>query len=145
MQPRACTRCLAGRSASHASDTAKAATDTHPPSHKGQSTQQAETISNSSFFSASVAWHYFGRRCWASRLRQCGHRGCGGGENDGDRLTDLHVWRLGPGYLGAILSVATTRGRRDPMFYRERLAGFRSLSHVTIKVRHTSTKLQTIA
>ena len=28
-------------------------------------------------------------------------------EADGDRLADLHLWRLGPGHLGAILSIAT--------------------------------------
>lgn len=33
-------------------------------------------------------------------------------EHDGDRLSDLHLWRLGPGHLGAILSVATTQPRR---------------------------------
>jgi len=53
-------------------------------------------------------------------------------EADGDRLTDLHVWRLGPGHLGAIVSVATARGR-SARFYRERLAGF-PLSHLTIEV-----------
>lgn len=54
-------------------------------------------------------------------------------EADGDKLTDLHVWRLGPGHLGAVLSVATSTPR-TPQFYRDRLAGFRSLSHVTIEV-----------
>jgi cation diffusion facilitator family transporter len=54
-------------------------------------------------------------------------------EADGDRLTDLHLWRLGPGHLGAILAVATPRGR-DPAFYRARLAGLDHLSHVTIEV-----------
>jgi cation diffusion facilitator family transporter len=34
-------------------------------------------------------------------------------ETDGDRLTDLHLWRLGPGHLSAILSVATQH-QRDP-------------------------------
>ena len=53
-------------------------------------------------------------------------------EADGDHLTDLHVWRLGPGHLGAIVSVATARGR-NTRFYRERLAGF-PLSHLTIEV-----------
>ena len=33
-------------------------------------------------------------------------------ETDGDRLTDLHLWRLGPGHLGAILSVATRQQAR---------------------------------
>ena len=55
-------------------------------------------------------------------------------EADGDRLTDLHVWRLGPGHLGAIVSVATAQGR-NARFYRERLAGF-PLSHLTIEVEH---------
>lgn len=54
-------------------------------------------------------------------------------EKDGDRVTDLHLWRLGPGHLGAILSVTTARPR-DVRFYRERLAGFSDLSHVTIEV-----------
>ena len=54
-------------------------------------------------------------------------------EADGDHLTDLHVWRLGPGHLGAIVSVATARGR-NARFYRERLTRFRSLSHLTIEV-----------
>ena len=54
-------------------------------------------------------------------------------EADGDRLTDLHLWRLGPGHLGAILSIATAEAR-GARFYRQRLARFRSLSHVTIEV-----------
>ncbi len=33
-------------------------------------------------------------------------------ETDGDRLTDLHLWRLGPGHLGAIVSVATPAAAR---------------------------------
>ena len=54
-------------------------------------------------------------------------------ERDGDRLCDLHLWRLGPGHIGAIVSIATAMPR-PPAFYRERLAGFGSLSHVTIEV-----------
>ena len=38
-------------------------------------------------------------------------------EDDGDHLTDLHVWRLGPGHLGAIVSVLTSQAP-DPEFYR---------------------------
>ena len=55
-------------------------------------------------------------------------------ENDGDRLTDLHLWRLGPGHLGAILSVAT-RQQRGPNYYQSLLRRFRSLSHVTVEVQ----------
>lgn len=54
-------------------------------------------------------------------------------EHDGDRLSDLHLWRLGPGHLGAILSVATTRPR-DAEHYRRLLGRFRNLSHVTVEV-----------
>jgi cation diffusion facilitator family transporter len=55
-------------------------------------------------------------------------------EADGDRLTDLHLWRLGPGHLGAILSIATVRAR-GPEHYRRLLDRFRNLSHVTVEVR----------
>jgi cation diffusion facilitator family transporter len=55
-------------------------------------------------------------------------------ESDGDHVTDLHLWRLGPGHLGAIVSVATT-GAREPAYYRRRLAGFADLSHVTVEVQ----------
>jgi len=55
-------------------------------------------------------------------------------EVDGDRLTDLHLWRLGPGHLGAILSVATT-APRGPAHYRQLLEGFSALSHVTVEVQ----------
>src|SRR5262249_56184996 len=54
-------------------------------------------------------------------------------ERDGDRLCDLHLWRLGPGHVGAIVSL-TTAMPRTPSFYRGRLAGFPALSHVTIEV-----------
>jgi cation diffusion facilitator family transporter len=54
-------------------------------------------------------------------------------ETDGDRLKDLHLWRLGPGHLGAILSIATTK-QRGPDHYRRMLDRFRTLSHVTVEV-----------
>jgi cation diffusion facilitator family transporter len=56
-------------------------------------------------------------------------------ESEGDRVTDLHLWRLGPGHLGAIVSVATS-GTREPAHYRQRLAKFADLSHVTVEVQH---------
>jgi cation diffusion facilitator family transporter len=55
-------------------------------------------------------------------------------ESDGDRVTDLHLWRLGPGHLGAIVSVATA-GAREAAHYRQRLAKFADLSHVTVEVQ----------
>jgi cation diffusion facilitator family transporter len=56
-------------------------------------------------------------------------------ESEGDQVTDLHLWRLGPGHLGAIVSVATT-GKREAAHYRRRLARFADLSHVTVEVQH---------
>ncbi len=58
-------------------------------------------------------------------------------EAGGDRLADLHLWRLGPGHLGAIVSVTTTQ-EHGPDYYRAQLARFRSLSHVTIEVEHAA-------
>ena len=57
-------------------------------------------------------------------------------EADGDRVTDLHLWRLGPGHLGAIICVTTTEGRKAA-HYRQRLARFADLSHVTVEVQHS--------
>jgi cation diffusion facilitator family transporter len=56
-------------------------------------------------------------------------------ESEGDRVTDLHLWRLGPGHLGAIVSVATS-GTAEPSHYRQRLAKFADLSHITVEVQH---------
>jgi cation diffusion facilitator family transporter len=55
-------------------------------------------------------------------------------ESEGDRVTDLHLWRLGPGHLGAIVSIATS-AQREPSHYRQRLAHFADLSHVTVEVQ----------
>lgn len=61
-------------------------------------------------------------------------------EAAGDRLTDLHVWRLGPGHLGAIVAVATDAAH-DAGFYRARLADVPALSHVTIEVQQSAVHL----
>jgi cation diffusion facilitator family transporter len=50
----------------------------------------------------------------------------------GDAVVDLHLWRLGPGHLGAIVCIATASSRA-PDFYRSRLERFPSLSHLTIE------------
>jgi cation diffusion facilitator family transporter len=55
-------------------------------------------------------------------------------ESDGDRLIDLHLWRLGPGHLGAVVSVVTAKSR-DAGFYRATLGRFKGLSHVTVEVQ----------
>ena len=58
-------------------------------------------------------------------------------EGDGDQIADLHLWRLGPGHLGAIVSVVTARAR-EADYYRSRLARFASLSHLTVEVTHSA-------
>jgi Co/Zn/Cd efflux system component len=55
-------------------------------------------------------------------------------EVNGDRLADLHLWRLGPGHLGAIVSIATDTPREDA-YYRNKLRKFPALSHLTLEVR----------
>jgi cation diffusion facilitator family transporter len=57
-------------------------------------------------------------------------------ESEGDRVTDLHLWRLGPGHLGAIVSVVTS-GVHEAAYYRQRLAKFADLSHLTVEIRHS--------
>jgi cation diffusion facilitator family transporter len=58
-------------------------------------------------------------------------------ESDGDRVADLHLWRLGPGHLGAVVSVVTPSARCEAD-YRAKLARFPSLSHLTIEVRRAA-------
>ena len=52
----------------------------------------------------------------------------------GERVIDLHLWRLGPGHHAAI-AVVTADHPQPVEAYRARLAGLRGLSHVTIEVR----------
>ena len=54
-------------------------------------------------------------------------------EVDGDRVCDLHLWRLGPGHAGLIASVVSDHPQR-PAVYKERLDGIAGLSHVTVEV-----------
>lgn len=54
-------------------------------------------------------------------------------EIDGDRVCDLHVWRLGPGHHAAIVSIVSDHPR-DPSVYKRRMAHLRGLSHVTVEV-----------
>jgi len=56
-------------------------------------------------------------------------------EAQGDQLADFHLWRLGPGHLGAIVCVGTRQESRTAAYYRELLSRFRSLSHITVEVR----------
>jgi Co/Zn/Cd efflux system component len=55
-------------------------------------------------------------------------------ESDADnKVVDLHVWRVGPGHIAAVLSVIT-REPRPPAHYKSLLAAIPTLSHVTVEV-----------
>jgi cation diffusion facilitator family transporter len=58
-------------------------------------------------------------------------------EAAGDQLIDLHVWRLGPGHFGAVVSVVSKVMQRGPAFYHDALRRFQGLSHITVEV-HTA-------
>jgi cation diffusion facilitator family transporter len=54
-------------------------------------------------------------------------------EVEGDRVSDLHLWRLGPGHYGLIVALVSDRPQ-PPAFYKKRLARLAGLSHVTVEV-----------
>jgi Co/Zn/Cd efflux system component len=54
-------------------------------------------------------------------------------EIGGDRVSDLHVWRLGPGHTAVTASIIADHPQA-PATYKERLAGIPGLSHVTVEV-----------
>jgi cation diffusion facilitator family transporter len=50
-----------------------------------------------------------------------------------DRVTDLHVWQVGPGHCAAVISLVSD-APLQPAIYKERLHGLKGLSHVTVEV-----------
>ena len=54
-------------------------------------------------------------------------------EIDGDRISDLHLWQVGPGHQAAIISIVTDRPQTAAI-YKQRLAVLPGLSHVTIEI-----------
>jgi cation diffusion facilitator family transporter len=54
-------------------------------------------------------------------------------EREGDRITDLHVWQVGPGHHAAIVALASQQPK-EPSHYKTQLAHIPELSHVTIEV-----------
>jgi cation diffusion facilitator family transporter len=58
-------------------------------------------------------------------------------ERDGDRLCDLHVWRVGPGHIAVMASIVSA-APQAPAVYKERLADLAGLSHVTVEVHASS-------
>jgi len=54
-------------------------------------------------------------------------------ETEGDFVSDLHLWRLGPGHRAAVISIVSAHPK-SPQEHKERLADLPGLSHVTIEV-----------
>lgn len=50
-----------------------------------------------------------------------------------DRVTDLHLWQVGPGHCAVLVSVVSD-APKQPAVYKRRLAGLKGLSHVTVEV-----------
>lgn len=57
-------------------------------------------------------------------------------EGYGDKITDLHVWQLGPGHHAAIVAVSS-KTVNDPVYYKEKLGDVRGLSHLTVEINKT--------
>jgi cation diffusion facilitator family transporter len=54
-------------------------------------------------------------------------------ETGGDRIADLHVWRVGPGHHAAIVAIVADRPQ-SPDVYKRRLDDLPHLSHVTVEI-----------
>jgi len=54
-------------------------------------------------------------------------------ETRGDRVTDLHLWQIGPGHRAAVIALLSERPL-PPATYKKRLRGLKGLSHVTVEV-----------
>jgi cation diffusion facilitator family transporter len=56
-------------------------------------------------------------------------------EAGGDRVTDLHLWQIGPGHRAVVVSLVSN-APLPPASYKQRLRDLRTLSHVTVEVEH---------
>jgi Co/Zn/Cd efflux system component len=54
-------------------------------------------------------------------------------EQRGDRISDLHLWRVGPGHIAAIVSVVSDHLETSSA-YKQCLSDLPGLSHLTIEV-----------
>lgn len=54
-------------------------------------------------------------------------------EVGGDRISDLHLWQVGPGHYSAIVTIVTDQPK-PPASYKAKLGGLQQLSHVTVEV-----------
>ena len=54
-------------------------------------------------------------------------------ETGTDRISDLHLWRVGPGHHAAIICIVASHPQA-PAVYKDKLADLPGLSHVTVEV-----------
>ena len=54
-------------------------------------------------------------------------------EGPGTKVQDLHLWRLGPGHHGLVLSLSSN-APHPPDHYKRLLADLPSLGHVTVEI-----------
>jgi cation diffusion facilitator family transporter len=54
-------------------------------------------------------------------------------EVEGDKVSDLHLWRLGPGHSALIAAIVSDRPQ-EPEVYKKRLSELGGLSHITIEI-----------
>lgn len=55
-------------------------------------------------------------------------------DNDLDRITDLHVWQVGPGHHAVIVALASA-SPQPPDFYKRKLRHLRWISHLTMEIQ----------
>jgi cation diffusion facilitator family transporter len=54
-------------------------------------------------------------------------------EQKSDRVSDLHLWRVGPGHSALVVSIVSD-APKDPAVYKKRLSGLSDLSHISVEV-----------
>ena len=58
-------------------------------------------------------------------------------ESNGDRVSDFHLWQVGPGHRAVVVSIVSD-APQAPAVYKARLADLHDLSHVTVEVHPCS-------
>ncbi|HZV21046.1 MAG TPA: CDF family Co(II)/Ni(II) efflux transporter DmeF [Hyphomicrobiales bacterium] len=54
-------------------------------------------------------------------------------EANGDAVSDLHLWHVGPGHFAAVIALVSADPKL-PEVYKQKLAAFPKLSHVTVEI-----------
>jgi cation diffusion facilitator family transporter len=55
-------------------------------------------------------------------------------EVNGDRVADLHLWRVGPGHTAVVIAIVSDEPH-EPDHYKRRLHDLAGLSHITVEVQ----------